>query len=52
MGSRPLATQGSACAFGAHVPRDLVGKWGMDYQAKRHPTRNTVFAAANGGRGR
>lgn len=45
----PTRSAGNALA---HLPRGLVGKWGMDYQAKKYATRNTVFAAANGGRRR
>lgn len=43
---------GSAGNAFAHLPRGLVGEWGMDYQTEGYATGNTVSAAANGGRGR
>lgn len=45
----PTRSAGNALT---HLPRCLVGKWGMDYKAKGNEPRNAVSAAANGRGGR
>ena len=53
MGLRLHLPKGAAGNAFAHLPRGVVGKWGVDYQTKPASLRNAVCGPATaGGRGR
>lgn len=52
MGLRLHLSPGTVGNAAAHLPRGVMGKWGVDYQAGRKSLGKPVCDSATGGTGR